>query len=118
MPGLVRSWGPVALWAAAIFTSSTRSDTGTLGRIPDWLTHGIAYAILSLLLARALAGGFGAALPLRTAVLAVSLATLYGVSDEYHQSFVPRRDASTADVAKDLGGAILGAAAFRLAGAP
>jgi VanZ family protein len=111
MPGVVRLWGPVALWAAAIFTASTRSDTGIVGRIPDWLTHGIAYAILSLLLARALAGGFGAALSSRAAVLAISLATLYGISDEFHQSFVPNRDASPADVAKDLLGALAGVVA-------
>lgn len=118
MSGVVRLWGPALAWAGAIFVASTRSDTGMAGRIPDWLTHGIAYAILSLLLARALTGGFGARLSFRAAVITVLLSTLYGVSDEYHQSFVPNRDASAADVAKDLGGAILGAVAFRFAVLP
>jgi VanZ family protein len=107
-----RLWGPSVLWAAAIFAASSRSDTGAVGRIPDWLTHGLAYAILSVLLSRALAGGLGAPLNWRSAALAVGLATLYGVSDEYHQSFVPGRDPSAADVAKDLLGAAAGAAAF------
>lgn len=109
-----RLWGPVLVWAAAIFAASSRSDTGLAGRIPDWLTHGIAYGVLSLLLARALAGGFGAPLATGTAVLAVALATAYGVSDELHQSFVPGRDASAADVLKDLAGAAVGAGAYRL----
>jgi len=109
-----RLWGPVVLWAAAIFAASSRSDTGLAGRVPDWLTHGLAYALLSLLLGRALAGGFGAPLGSGAAVLAVALATAYGVSDELHQSFVPGRDASAADVLKDLAGAAAGAAAYRL----
>jgi VanZ family protein len=37
----------------------------------------------------------------------VALATAYGVTDEYHQSFVPGRQAEAADVLKDLGGAAL-----------
>lgn len=109
-----RLWGPVILWAAAIFAASSRSDTGPVGRIPDWLTHGLAYAVLSLLVARALAGGFGAPLGWGAAVLAFGLATAYGASDELHQSFVPGRDASAADVLKDLAGAAAGAGAYRL----
>ena len=87
-----------------------------MGRVPDWLTHGTAYLILSVLLCRGLAGGMR---PLRAAgaVLAVCLATVYGVSDEFHQSFVPGRDASVGDVLKDLGGASLGAWLFRRRGA-
>jgi VanZ family protein len=45
------------------------------------------------------------------------LATAYGVSDEYHQSFVPGRDASVRDVGSDFAGAALGALGCRLAGA-
>lgn len=113
MPRLVRLWGPVALWAGAIFAASSRSDTGALGRAPDWLTHGLAYATLSLLLCRALCGGFGAPLSWRVAALSTALATLYGVSDEFHQSFVPGREPSGADVAKDLLGALFGVTAAR-----
>jgi len=109
----LRLWGPVVLWAAAIFAASSRSDTGIVGRVPDWLTHGIAYGLLAALLGRALAGGFGAPLVFSAAVLSVALATAYGVSDELHQSFVPGRDASAADVAKDFLGAVAGAVTYR-----
>lgn len=39
-----------------------------------------------------------------------ALAVLYGVSDEFHQSFVPRRDASIMDVGVDALGAMAGVA--------
>ena len=113
MPRTVRLHAPVAVWAGVIFAASSRSDTGGLGRLPDWLTHGFAYATLSLLLCRAMAGGLGAPLSWRAAALSLALATLYGVSDEWHQSFVPGRDASAADVGKDLIGASVAAAAYR-----
>jgi VanZ family protein len=106
-------WGPVALWAAALFFASSMSDVGPAGRIPDWVTHGLAYLVFALLIARALAGGLGRVLPGRAVAITTLLATLYGASDEWHQSFVPGREASAGDVAKDLGGALSGALLFR-----
>ena len=97
---------------ALLFALSSRSDLGAASRlVPDTLSHGTVYLILALLLCRALAGGLR---PLRpaTAALAVLFATAYGVSDEYHQSFVPGRDSSASDVLKDLGGAAIGAWLF------
>jgi VanZ family protein len=98
----------VALWAGLLFLASSRSNTGVAGRIPDWLTHGTAYLVLGVLLLRALGGGTGPPFATRAPLLAVLLATLYGVSDEWHQSFVPGRDSSAADVAKDAAGATVG----------
>jgi VanZ family protein len=106
-------WGPVALWAGLLFFLSSRSDLGRAGQIPDWITHGTAYLALALLVARALAGGFPRLLTARAAMVVVLAVTLYGVSDEFHQSFVPGRDSSAGDVAKDLGGALLGVLIFR-----
>jgi VanZ family protein len=77
--------------------------------VPDWLTHGAAYLVLASLLGRAVAGGFGRPLATSPAALVVLAATLYGLGDEWHQSFVPGRDASAGDVAKDAAGAALGA---------
>ena len=42
-------------------------------------------------------------------MMALSLGVLYGVSDEWHQSFVPNRRASAQDVAADGLGVFLGA---------
>jgi VanZ family protein len=102
----------VAGWAAVIFAVSSLSLGGGGLAIPDWLTHGGAYALLSVLTCRALAGGFALPLSWRAGMLSVLLSTAYGVSDEWHQSFVPQRDSSAADVAKDFGGAALAALVY------
>ena len=108
--GLVRVlllWGPPVAWAAAIYLVSSQSLPPSVGGIPDWMTHAAAYLVLSLLLCRALAGGIRP-LPASGLMLAAALSTLYGVTDEYHQSFVPERHSEAADVAKDLLGAAVG----------
>jgi len=108
-------WGPVGVWMVGLFVASAQSDVGIAGRIPDWVTHGTAYCILGLLVSRATSGGFRRPLVRGEALLIVVLCTLYGVSDEFHQSFVPGRDASFWDVVKDLAGSALGVLAWKLA---
>lgn len=90
-----------------IFAASSTSLPQEAGGIPDWVSHAVVYLILSVLVCRALAGGFRSLSP-RGVVLAVALSGVYGVTDEYHQSFVPDRHPEAADVAKDLVGAALG----------
>ena len=75
----------------------------------DKCMHGIEYAILGLLLARSIfsskprfSNGF-------LIILTVTLATLYGMSDEIHQAFVPGRSASLWDVLADGSGSLIGA---------
>jgi len=106
-------WVPVVAWMGVLFHASSQADVSGFGRFPDWLTHGAAYLVLSLLVCRALAGGVLLPLSARAAALAVVLCAAYGASDEYHQSFVPGRDASAGDVASDLGGAAIGAFVWR-----
>ena len=113
-PSRLALWAPVAAWMAVIFVASSRPVPASVSRIPDWISHPIAYAILAVLLARALAGGLGAAVPVATAAGAVALAFAYGVTDEWHQSFVPGRFAEAADLIKNLAGAVLGAGACAL----
>jgi VanZ family protein len=119
---LLGLWGPVAAWMALIFGVSSLQMPPGSASIPDWISHGGVYAGLAALTCRALAGGVRAA-PWRVAVLAGAVSSLYGVTDEWHQVYVPHRTAEAADVMKDMGGAVLGAALFhllapRLAGAP
>jgi VanZ family protein len=105
-------WALVAAWMAVVFAVSSLSRLGMAERVPDVISHPIEYGIGAVLILRAI-GGPGRAPGWTAAVGAVVLATLYGVTDEYHQSFVPGRHADAADVAKDLVGAAAGTVLYR-----
>lgn len=103
-------WGPVLVVMALIFTASSMSDPGAPpGGLSDKGAHIISYAALGASLIRALAGGRSAAMTPRRILLAIAFATLYGVSDEVHQSFVPDRTPDVMDLAADALGATAGA---------
>ena len=76
----------------------------------DKLIHGCEYAVLGFLVARALSM-LGA--PFAFA-LAVAISALYGVSDEVHQAFVPRRSSEVLDAVADACGSLSGAGAWQL----
>src|SRR5262245_36462838 len=89
-----------------IFIASSIPDVPPLpGGMSDTSGHSLGYAILGALLLRALAGGRMRGVTWRTALATVVLATLYGVSDEFHQSFVPHRTPDVYDVLADAIGA-------------
>ena len=103
-------WLPVALWALLIFNFSS-------GRVPSvsdvyWqdfafkkFGHILIYGALALLTYRALLGeGFSRKNAVITAIL---LSTMYGASDEFHQSFTRGREPTIRDVFIDGIGATL-----------
>jgi hypothetical protein len=101
-------WGPVVLQMAVIFIASSIPNLGELpAGVSAPLGHTIGYALLGALLLRALAGGRVSGVTWGRALAAVLLATLYGVSDEAHQSFVPGRSPDRFDVLADCAGAAL-----------
>jgi VanZ family protein len=111
-------WAPVVLLMAAIFTASSIPDVGQLpGDMSDKSWHSIAYAILAGVVLRALSGGRLSGITWRVAGAAVLVTTMYGASDELHQSFVPGRTADRYDVLADAIGAGVAATAGWLAGA-
>ena len=118
MSRALRLWSPVAAWMAVIFAVSSIALPRSVAAIPDWSTHGGAYALLSLLCCRALGGGLGLPIRVKDALLAVVLCAAYGVTDEVHQLFVPGREAAVADVVKDVAGAAVGAWLYRRAFVP
>ncbi len=100
------SWGPVIVYMAVIFAGSSASKLPDLpSGISDKMAHAGEYAVLGLVLVRALAGRRWLAVPAPRALAAVALAALYGISDEFHQSFVPHRDVEVGDVIADTVGA-------------
>jgi len=106
-------WALVVAWMPAVFYVSSISNLGRAGRVPDWISHPMEYGVGAILLCRALEGERRRPLTLSTALAATLFATAYGVTDEYHQSFVPGRTADPADVAKDLAGAAVASALYR-----
>ncbi len=76
--------------------------------------HAGLYAGLGFLVTRALAKGLTKPVHAWMALAAVVFAALYGVSDECHQLFVPRRQFELLDMAADAVGGMLGAGALWL----
>ncbi len=95
-------------WMAALFYLSHQPTlpTPALFEGQDKLFHAAAYGVLGFLLlaARPLRSGGYAARQVSASVL---LASLYGISDEIHQAFVPGRSSDFLDWAADTGGALL-----------
>ena len=104
---------PAVLYAALIFALSAQD--GTLQFLPpeillqDKALHGLAYAVLGALLVHGFRGAGRS--PRVALLLAVVLASIYGATDEFHQSFVPGRTADVVDWVADTLGAALGALA-------
>ncbi|MFN2337569.1 MAG: VanZ family protein [Gammaproteobacteria bacterium] len=100
-------------WMGTIFFLSHQPSlpTPSLFEHQDKLFHGGAYGLLGLLLAVALhhPARLG-----RTLLLVWLLGTFYGLSDEFHQSFIPGRDADSLDLLADSAGALLGGLAGTL----
>jgi VanZ family protein len=115
-PSRASLWLPVLIYIAVIFGLSSIAETPDLPKllpidVSDKDLHAILYFGLGLLLTRALSGGFGR-VTLPAALAATLCAMLYGVSDEFHQSYVPPRNVEALDVVADTIGA--GIAAFGL----
>jgi VanZ family protein len=103
----VKRWLPVVLYAALIFYFSSTPGQA----VPQWvgqrdkLAHGAEYAGFGFLLARA----FGR----RSWWAAILAGALYGVTDEFHQSFVPNRFGNDlGDMTADTIGCALGVGAY------
>jgi VanZ family protein len=95
-------WGPVLVWGAVIFALSSvpslSSGLGTWDEVLRKAAHIIEYAVLGVLLLRAL----GRQLP------ALLIGIAYAATDEVHQHFVRGRHPSPFDVAFDACGVALG----------
>jgi VanZ family protein len=75
------------------------------------LGHISEYAILSMLLWRAVRGGTNLRMSISFAFVAVWLVCgIFATSDEFHQSLVPSRTSASSDVLIDICGATIGLA--------
>lgn len=105
----LRRWLPVVLYAALIFVGSSIPGSSIDPRlgVHDKLIHATEYAGFGFLLARA----FG----IRRWWLAIIVGALYGVCDEFHQTFTPMRSGNDlGDITADVIGSTIGAFAWML----
>jgi len=102
----VMYWVFTAGYMSLIFYLS--SQNFSLPKLPtnsDKVIHAIIYFPLAFLIYRSL---WNCRIKKYIFVIAFVLAGMYGISDEFHQSFVPGRDSSLGDAAADFVGALLG----------
>ncbi len=100
-------------WAALIWYLSDQPGVEIPPVFPmqDKLLHLVAYGVLGFLVMGTRRLSLDA-FPAGTYWKVCLLCALYGILDEYHQSFVPGRNASVYDVCADATGALLGAWLF------
>lgn len=97
---------PVAVYMAGIFFVSSLSELPVSPPVSDVSLHSASYFGLTLLLIRALARGRWSRVTWAMLALAWTIAVAYGVTDEWHQSFVPNRHPEFRDVVSDAIGAL------------
>ena len=101
-------WLPVAIWMGVIFFFSTLPEAMTPGRyiLPDKVCHAGEYFILALFILIALSRTGTAGLTASFWIVLLWV-TVYGLSDEIHQLYVPTRHFDLMDLAADAGGALV-----------
>lgn len=113
----LRTWGFVAAWCALLFSLSAQPDLKLPDSLPsfsDKIAHFLNYAVLGWLWSRAVRIN-----QLRWPALTVLLSTcaftgIYGLSDEWHQLYVPGRSAELRDALADVCGGTCGGIGFLL----
>ncbi len=115
----LRYWGPVCAYASVIFYLSSLSHPEEhlpiVSHFSDKVLHAIEYAALGALCYRAFQGTLNASWRRWSIPLAIVVASFYGATDEFHQSFVPFRYSHVLDWVADTIGAILGVLAMHRA---
>ena len=109
-------WLPLVVYCFLIYIQSDYPSPESLPsfEFSDKLYHFAAYAVMGVLFYRAYQ-----TLPLKNNILLLMLlsmisTSLYGLSDEIHQSFVPYRDGNLPDVIADVLGAVCGVYLYNL----
>ena len=112
-PRFLLAWAPALLWSIMIFALS--SVPGNRLPMPGWwsadkFVHGAVYGVLGALCWRGVRATWarerGTAMQI---IAATALTGLYGITDELHQAFTPRRSPDPFDVVADIVGGLLGA---------
>jgi VanZ family protein len=102
-------WAPVFACATLIYCLSAIPRPEQYFPLLAWAlsdkaAHAIAYGALSILCYRALRGGSGVWAARHAFVLAILVSASYGMTDEWHQYFVPFRTMEAQDLFADVAG--------------
>lgn len=102
----LRAWGPAIAWAGVLFFLSALPSLGGVPSFPysDKIAHAGLYAVLGGALAWGRSRSPGA---VPHAIL-LAAGAVYGLTDEWHQMFVPGRVPDAADWIADLVGLVIG----------
>lgn len=108
-------WGPPVAYMALIFHFSSESNPlpELTAHVWDKLLHVTEYAGLALLFCRALHREEIGWLP--AILVAILLTSMYGISDEWHQRYVPMRSTDLKDWLADTTGGAMGAVCYSIA---
>ncbi len=103
------AWLPAIAIAVMIFTLSAQPNLQVTDGAADLVLRKLAHmAVFGLLAAACVRGLAFHGVTGRAALIgAATLATLYAISDEFHQTFVTGRSGSPIDVAIDLAGILI-----------
>ena len=112
---LLYYWLPVFIYCLLIFI---QSSFPTPEQIPDWsyldkLLHFFAYAVLGALFMRAFDALHRKEKLNQIMLLSILCSSLYGISDELHQYFIPFRHADLFDAFADVVGSVWGVYIYR-----
>jgi VanZ family protein len=111
----LRYWLPVIAYSTLIFYLSSLSHPEEelpnflFEQLGDKLLHVIEYSVLALLCYRAFRWAAGPQAGEYAVALAIVATSLYGLTDELHQAYVPLRESSLVDWIADTAGAVIGA---------
>ena len=110
MKNFIIYWFPIIICYLIIFIQSSYPSIKTTPELPhiDKMLHFVAYALLGALFLRAFKTSRIKNNVKLMLILSILCSSLYGISDEIHQYFVPYRDADLMDVLADMLGGIMG----------
>lgn len=110
------AWSAVVSYCGLLYYLSDQPRLHFPEVVPssDTVAHVAAYAVLGWLWTVALRETWEGCSSLAVVFFALIFTLGYGLSDEWHQSFVPGRVSSAADVVTDVIGGGLGAGSFFL----
>ena len=97
-------WIPTIIYSGVIFFLSGQTHNTSSSTV-NVLAHFLEFGLFACAIVWGVTSGFLGDLTLKRTVWIFVAVVIYAVSDEFHQSFVPGREASVGDVIVDTAGA-------------